>query len=254
LLRLVGLGLVPDHLTQGALKALRSSDLVYMDYYTSLSCSWSPSLLSQITGKRVEPADRELLERGYRKILNEAAGRVVSLACIGDPMISTTHVSLVIEAKRAGIEAYVIPGVSVHCYLVSKSMLSSYKFGRSVTIAFKKGEKVDPTPYQVIRENRRLGLHTVIYLDLSEGNPMDAKEAVRLLLEMEAEIGEGVVKPNDEILVGARLGCEDEKVEWIDIRSIGSSALPPPPHIIIFPGRLNFVEVEAKKCLTSRIG
>ncbi|EHP68450.1 MAG: diphthine synthase [Metallosphaera yellowstonensis] len=248
----IGLGLSKRFLTNAALQTLRNCDVIYFDFYTSLSCDLSPESLAEITGKKVVSATRDLLERREREILLHLEnGKDVCIATVGDPMIATTHVSLFTEAVRRGHEAKVIPGLSVHCYAISRSMLSSYKFGKSVTITFPVSGKLDFTPYNVIKQNRDRGLHTIVYLDLKEDMVMTAQLAISYLLKMEDELKERVISEDDLVVIGERLGCQDERMRALRMSEALATDFGKPPHIIIIPARnLYDMEVEALKCLS----
>ncbi|EWG07072.1 MAG: diphthine synthase [Candidatus Aramenus sulfurataquae] len=252
-LYLVGLGLSKRFLTKKAMDYLKDSDLIYFDTYTSFSCDLSAESLEELIGKRVIPATRALLETGFKEIMSHLeSGKNVAIASVGDPVIATTHVSLAVEAKNRGHEVVVVPGVSVHCYIISKSMLSSYKFGRSVTVVYPYNDVIDYAPYYVVKENREHGLHTIVYLDVKDGKFMDAREALTYLMKMEEKRKENVISREDVVVVGQRLGCDDEKVIAKTVKDVleGNLDLSPPPHIIIIPARnLHYMEVEALKCL-----
>ncbi|QKQ99375.1 diphthine synthase [Metallosphaera tengchongensis] len=247
----VGLGPSKMFLTKASIEAMRNADLIMLDKYTSITCDLTAEALTEITGRPVILADRNLLENRQREIIKHLdEGRNVAVVTVGDPMIATTHVSLAIEARKKGHDLKVIPGISVHCYVISKSMLSSYKFGRSVTVTFPVLGKLDPTPYRVIKANREQGLHTILYLDLKEDAVMTAEVALNYLLQLEKEIGEGVLTHEDWIVVGERLGCPDERVRAMKIKAAKMEKFGEPPHIIIVPSRnLYEMEVEALKCL-----
>jgi len=247
------LGLSKAFLTQVAIDALRLSDLVFFDVYTSLSCDLTPKTLSELIGREVRAANRDFLEAGSKVLLDMLEeGRTVSVATIGDPMIATTHVAVAVEAMKRGIEVKVIPGTSVFCYAISKSMLSSYKFGKSVTITYQ-GDRVDTTALRVIEFNYSQGLHTLTFLDLKDGRPMSLEDAFRMLRLQEQELGKSVLSQFEYVVVESRLGCSDESVKAISPNGPYDEA-GAPPYVIIFPGRLHFMEVDALKCLRSKKG
>ncbi|MEM4139062.1 MAG: SAM-dependent methyltransferase, partial [Sulfolobaceae archaeon] len=125
-LSLVGLGLSMKFITQTALKTLRESDIIYFDTYTSISCDINRDEIEKISGKPVIPASREMLESKIEEIINKLReGKRISIATIGDPLIATTHVSLITTIKNLGFPVNIIPGISVFCYIISKSILSS---------------------------------------------------------------------------------------------------------------------------------
>lgn len=251
ILYFIGLGLSKKFLTKTALEIIKKADVLIFDSYTSLSCDLTVEYLREVSNKEVIRANRNLLENNSNQIiqmLNE--GKSVAILSIGDPMIATTHVSLAVEAKKIGHEVVIIPGTSVHCYIISKSMLSSYKFGRSVTLVYPYEGKLDLTPYDVIEKNMLANLHTIVYLDIKDGKPMTAKEAVHYLLEMEEQRKHNVITNDTYIIIGQRLGCDDEEVKAMTVREALNYNFKDPPHIIIIPSKnLHYMEVEAIRCL-----
>ncbi|BFH74335.1 diphthine synthase [Sulfurisphaera javensis] len=249
-LKLIGLGLSKRFLTEKAINEIKSCDIVLFETYTSLSCDLTPDFIKTLNSNLLT-VDRKYIENNSKEIIKLLSEKNnVCIVTIGDPMIATTHVSLIVEAKVKGHEFVVVPAISVHCYIMSKSMLSSYKFGKSVTIAYPYGEKIDTTPYNVIYDNFVRGLHTILYLDLKEGKAMSAKEAIELLIEMERIEKKGLITDERVIIIGQRLGCEDEEVVALKVKDISNYKFKEPPHIIVFPtDKLHFMEVEAIKCL-----
>jgi len=134
-LHLVGMGLGSvNYLTKGALEAAARSDKIYLDTYTS---PIDESLLNHLRrefGEKLIEADRSLLEEGASRIVEEAGEGDVCVLVPGDPLIATTHLTLILEAARRGIGFRIVHGVSAHTALISSSLLQAYKFGRTVTI------------------------------------------------------------------------------------------------------------------------
>lgn len=249
-LKLLGLGLSKKSVTEKTIQELSTCDIVFFENYTSLSCDLDLQFLRNFN-RNIEVVDRKFIESNTSKIIKLLSeGKNVCIVTIGDPLIATTHVALVVEAKSKGYDFLIVPGISVHCYMMSKSMLSSYKFGKSVTITFPNDGLIDTTPYNVIYDNFSRGLHTMLYLDLKENKPMTAKEALELLIEMEKKEKRNLITSETIVIVGQKLGCDDEEVVALKIKDALNYKFKDPPHIIVFPGdRLHFMEVEALKCL-----
>ncbi|QGA54362.1 diphthine synthase [Sulfolobus sp. E5-1-F] len=249
-LSLIGLGISKKFITESAINALNDSDIIIFDKYTSRSCDINVDILRRLVKgeKTFIEADRSLLENNSKIIMDYLDKTYnVSIASIGDVLIATTHVSLLVEAKQRGHKVKVIPGISVHCYLISKSLLSSYKFGKSVTVTFPYNDFIDPTPYNVIEDNRKRGLHTILYLDLKDEKAMTANEALQILLRLEEKHRKNVLSKSDIVIVGARLGCDNEKIIALTVEEAISYDFGNTPHIIIIPGNLHYMEAEAIK-------
>ncbi len=231
-----------------ALDALKTSDSVFLETYTVPLSDWSPARLEKLIGKPVTSLTRRDLEDlGGRALLEELdKGRTVALAVIGDPFIATTHLSLKLEALKRGHRVETVYGVSAHCAAVSASGLFAYKFGKSATIVYPRDGIISEYPYNVLRENKERGLHTLFYLDvLEDGTGMTVAEAIEILLGLEERRREGVFT-SDTLVVGvARLGCSDETIVSGRASTVKEQArLPGPPHMLIVPGKLHFMEQE----------
>jgi len=125
------------------------------------------------------------------------------------------------------------------------SGLHNYKFGKTVTIPFP--ENFSETPYNVIVQNKKLGLHTLCLLDIktAEKRFLSINEALMLLLEIEQKRREGVIT-QDTIVVGiARAGSKAPTLKGDFVKDIVKFDFGDPPQSLIFPGDLHFMEAEA---------
>ncbi|MFQ6074376.1 MAG: diphthine synthase, partial [Candidatus Bathyarchaeia archaeon] len=165
----------------------------------------------------------------------------------GDPLIATTHVDLRIRAEKQGIKTRVIHGASIISAVIGLSGLQNYKYGRSVTIPFTNGIPAVETPYRVIMENKRLGLHTLCFLDIKaeEKRYMRIRHGLKALLAVE-KIKRKRVVTSDTLAVGvARAGSDNPTVKADYVGELMNYDFGSPPHSLVFPGRLHFVEAEA---------
>ncbi len=199
----------------------------------------SPKKLSEITGKPVKLLPRKSLEDEEQKLLNEAKNNRVGLLVGGDCLSATTHISLLMEAKKQGIKTKVIHGSSI-LTAVAKTGLSLYKFGRTVTLPLPDKAPVD-TVLRTLKENREYGLHTLVLLDLDieAEKYLTIEEGLNRLLEHEA------FNP-DALVVGlARLGGCDSVMKADSAKQLVNFDFGEAPHALIFPGNLHFLEEEA---------
>ncbi|PVX24447.1 MAG: diphthine synthase, partial [Candidatus Bathyarchaeum sp.] len=165
----------------------------------------------------------------------------------GDPMIATTHVDLQITAKKRGIKTRVIHGASAVSAVRGISGLQNYKFGKAVTVPFSDQGFVSETPYNVIRENKKMGLHTMCYLDIKaeEQRYLTVNEALQTLLELEKKKKEQVITTKTLVMGVARAGSPEPEVKAGYIEDVISHDFGAPPHTLIVPGKLHFMEAEA---------
>ena len=185
----VGLGLYDENdISLRGLEAIRDADTVFAEFYTSIMPGLSIRKLEEKIGKEVKIVSRRVLEEEEGKpILQEAKKGKVAFLVPGDPMIATTHMDLRIRAEKQGIKTRIIHGASVVSAVIGISGLQNYKYGRSVTIPFSEKDFVSESPYKVILENQKRGLHTMCYLDIKaeEQRYMTIKEGLQVLLELE---------------------------------------------------------------------
>ncbi|MEM0482934.1 MAG: diphthine synthase, partial [Nitrososphaerota archaeon] len=248
MLRLVGLGLgSPEYMTLKAIKALEESDIVYLDTYTSPLPSELVEYLRSRLGERLRLAERSDLEERAAELVEKAASMSVAVAVPGDPLIATTHITLLMEGADKGVGCEVVYGVSSVSAAIGSSCLSSYRFGRTVTVPRDAGGESLKTIYRSIEENIEAGLHTLVLLDVAGGG-LTASEAVRMLLGVGAEMG-GRLGPESIVIVLARLGYGDEIRVLCRASEVANLHLPPPPHIVIIPAELRSYERDAIKKL-----
>jgi len=245
----VGLGLYDEKdISIRGLEELKEADAVFAEFYTSLMPGLSIRKLEEMIGKAVQIVSRRVLEEEEGKLIFEETkkGKVVFLVP-GDPLIATTHVDLRIRAEKQGIRTRVIHGASAVSAVRGISGLQNYKYGKAVTIPFSEQGFVSETPYNVIRENKKMGLHTMYYLDIKaeEQRYLTIKEALQTLLELEKQKKQQLITPKTLVIGVARAGSYEPVVKAGYIEEVINYDFGAPPHTLIVPGKLHFMEVEA---------
>ena len=245
----VGLGLYDEKdISIRGLEELKEADAVFAEFYTSLMPGLSIRKLEEMIGKAVQIVSRRVLEEEEGKLIFEEAkkGKVVFLVP-GDPLIATTHVDLRISAEKHGIKTRVIHGASAVSAVRGISGLQNYKYGKAVTIPFSEQGFVSETPYNVIRENKKMGLHTMCYLDIKaeEQRYLTVNEALQTLLELEKQKKQQLITPKTLVIGVARAGSYEPVVKAGYIEEVINYDFGAPPHTLIVPGKLHFMEAEA---------
>ena len=243
----VGIGLNDEKgISLNGLEEAKSADHVFIELFTSLLPDFSIKNLQTLIGKQIHVLSRRNLEEENGRLILESAEKGKAVFLIpGDPFIATTHVTLRIEAAKRKIATHIIHGASIISAIISVCGLHNYKFGKTVTIPFK--ENFSETPYNVIAQNRTLGLHTLCLLDLKtdEKRFLTVKEALKMLGEIENKKKQGIVL-NDTIAVGlARAGSKAPSLKAESIGELLKFDFGEPPMTLIFPGQLHFMEAEA---------
>jgi len=240
-MNLIGLGLNNEKsLTLEGIDILKNSDKVYLEPYTS---KWSGHIenLEKITGKKVQSLTRPDLEENSKKILKEAETQKISILILGDPLVATTHITLLLEAKRKRIKIRVIHNASIYSS-VGETGLHLYKFGATVTLPFpeKTNNQLPESVYQIIQKNKERELHTLCLLDLISGREkyMIPNEGMEILLKSDD------ISEEDEIVVFGRAGSKEPLIEFGKIKDLLEKDFGDPPFVLIIPGKLHFTEKE----------
>ncbi len=243
MLTLVGMGLwSAADISLAGLETLKRADLVYAEQYTSKMREGTLAELEALCGKKITALSREEVE-GEKTILAQAASRNVALLVPGDPMISTTHTSLVLAARKKGIKVQVVHAASILTAVLGETGLHSYKIGRPVTLAAWLTNYKPMTTYETIADNLSRGLHTLLFLDIDEKTgPMRPPDALHLLQKMEEAGGKKVIGKSTPLIIACRIGSETQKISYGPLATLAKKDLGQPPCIIIVPGPLHFTE------------
>ncbi len=245
-LLLVGLGLNLNDITRGAIESVSKCVEVFLETYTSPTPSHNLGAIERIFRREIEALSRQEVEDGER-ILRGLTRGDIALLVPGDPLISTTHISLRVEAARRGFATRVIHSSSILSAAIGESCLQATRFGRVGTISFLPSVQ----PYDVLEENLKRGLHTLFLLDLDgeSGRSMTVAEAVSSLLEIEKSQGRNLISEETLSIGLARISLDDQMVKAAPMKELASISFPPPPHSLVIPGRLHFAEREALEVL-----
>ena len=239
MLVLAGLGISDEKgITLEELEEARNADHIFLELYTSI---WKGSVenLEKIIEKKIHILRRKDLEEDVNKIVNLAKNKKVIIFVPGDPLVATTHSSIILECMKNGIDYKILHNSSIFS-AICETGLHIYKFGQAVTIPMK--EKISTLPLSVINtilENKKRGLHTLCLLDIDVENNklLEIDEAVRFLLE------NNLVEKEEKIVVVSSLGTKNKRIVWKEAKDILSLNFDLPA-VIVIPGKLHFSEKE----------
>lgn len=244
----VGLGLHDEKgISLSGLEETRTAQKVFIELYTNLLPKFAIKHLEEMTGKVFQILTRkDLEEKSGETVLKAAETGKAVLLVPGDPLIATTHVTLRIEAKRRGIRTRIVHGASIISAVIGLCGLHNYKFGKSVTIPFP-DETPSETPYEVVSQNKKLGLHTLCLLDIKteEKRYLTIREALNSLLKVEEKRKRKVTTMNTLAVGIARAGSENPTVKSDLIKDLLNYDFGGPPYSLVIPGELHFMEAEA---------
>lgn len=237
MLYLIGLGL-SDDVSQRAIEIAKRCDC-YAELYTN---KWLGSFeqLQRAVGKEIKILKRADLEENLDRLLLSVKNRDVVLFVPGDPLAATTHIDIVIEAKKKEIPVKMIHNASIFS-AIGETGLQLYKFGRTATVPF---NKQLAAVKDSIKMNKKAGLHTLLLLDLDAefGLYMGVTDALKILIEAK------IIKEKDELVAGGALGTDAAQIAYGKAKDLMSRQIPT-PSVLILPGKLHFKEKEYMEML-----
>lgn len=250
-LSFVGLGLYDEKdISLKALDVIKQADYVYAEFYTSFLSGATIETIEKVYKKNIIVLNREETESDS-VILQKAKKYNVAFLVGGDALTATTHVDLRIRAIKLGIQTRVIHGSSVVTAVPGLLGLQQYKFGRITTLVTPERNYFPLSPYDLIKENKKQGLHSLVLLDIkAEKNQcMTADQALDVLWKMEQEKQENLFSTQDIVCVVARAGSMNPIVKANTFEQLEKQQFGPPLHSIVIPGNLHFMEIEALQYL-----
>lgn len=239
MLSLVGLGIAYDITLEGLSEAKKCDEL-YLESYTMPIEDKEIAKLEKAIGRKAVHLPRDKVESPF--LIQQAKSKSVCLLVVGDPLAATTHISLLIDAKRAGVSVRIVHNSSVLSAALGKSGLQPYRFGKTATLAYWRKNYEPISPLQLIEQNLSLDMHTLLLLDVDpELGPMDAKAALEQIEKMEKKYGKRVF---DRLIILSRVGHPDEKITCGTREELKKKDLGKPPFCFAIPARLHPVEEE----------
>jgi len=106
-----------------------------------------------------------MVESASDEILEGANNQDIAFLVVGDPFGATTHTDLVLRARELKIPISTIPNASIMS-AIGATGLQLYNFGQTVSMVFFTETWKPASFYDRIRENRNIGLHTLVLLDI----------------------------------------------------------------------------------------
>ncbi|KAK9369411.1 tetrapyrrole methylase [Lipomyces kononenkoae] len=257
-----GLGLSSaEDITLRGLKVVQQCARVYLEAYTSILMTASKEDLENLYGREVILADREMVESSSDSILQDADKVDVAFLVVGDPFGATTHTDLIIRARSLGIPFEAIHNASV-MNAVGACGLQLYNFGQTVSLVFFMDNWKPDSFYDRIKENREIGLHTLLLLDIKVKEQsfenmargrmiyeppryMNIETAASQLLEIEDLRNERAFTADTPCVSVSRLGSPDQKFVAATLGELANIESGEPLHSLVILGhRTHEMEIE----------
>lgn len=268
MLFVIGLGLADEKdITVRGLEAVKSCQKVFLEAYTSvLLCETQK--LEDFYGVPVTIADRELVESGSDSILATATAENVAFLVVGDPFGATTHTDLILRARELEIQVEVIHNASI-MNAIGACGLQLYNFGQCVSLVFFTDIWKPASFYDRVKENRDIGLHTLMLLDIKVKEQsienmargrliyeppryMSVNTAASQMLEISSlkeEEGEVPCYDENTMAIGVgRIGGKDQRIVSGTLQDLVNADVGPPLHSLVLLGnRVHPLELEYLK-------
>lgn len=236
---LIGLGLDLKSISKEALEVCRKASKVYIENYT-IEYPYDLGELDVIIERRIIPLTRIMVEN--EKFVEEARNKNVVLLVYGNPLIATTHISLLLKCRKEKIEYKVLNNASIFD-AITETGLQIYKFGRTASMPVW-SEKYKPDSFvDIIKNNQKIKAHTLVLVDIG----LHFSDALK---QLEKATNHKI--KFDRIIVCSRLGTDEGKFYYDTINNLFGKEIYE-PFCIIIPGDLHFLEEEALNELRSKI-
>ncbi|KAG0013773.1 diphthine synthase [Podila clonocystis] len=242
MLYVIGLGLSDERdITVKGLDAVKSCERIYLEAYTSILMV-EKEKLEAFYGKPVTIADREMVESDSDTILDNAQNVNVAFLVVGDPFGATTHTDLVIRAKELNIPLY--------------------NFGQTISMVWFTETWRPDSWYPRVKENRDIGLHTLVLLDIKVKEQslenmargrliyepprfMTVNCCVEQMLEIEENRGENAYGPETLAIGCVRLGTPTQLFISGTMAQLLDEDFGEPLHSLVIIGkRMHVMEAE----------
>jgi len=232
MLYLIGLGLSEKGYSREAYDLISKADKVYVENYTVDFPYEIKSLEKQFKGKKFVLVDRDFVES--MEFLKESKKTNVAFLVYGSPLIATTHISLIQEARKNKVKYKVIHNASILDALTVTG-LQIYKFGKIASMPKWEKNFVPESFIEIVRENQKINAHTLILTDIS----LEFEDAIK---QIEISTKNKKIKL-DKILICQSLGTKNQKIFYMMISELKSKKIKK-PYCIVIPSKLHFMEEE----------
>jgi len=248
-LYLIGLGINRDiALSSKILENLRKCKFIYWENYTSPS-PYGKHDIEKLLGREIEIVDREILENNLHDFLKRNLSQDFAILVNGDPLIATTHSSIILAAKELGIKYEIYHNSSVITAAIGESGLHIYKFGPFGTIV-REEKASNNRNYKILIDNILKGLHTLFLLEYDhlEKFMLHPTDAVEIIRKYDNKKILPRYDPYIIIICGIVFGKKLLKAYKYNnhdtMKKDLSKYISNTPCVIIFTGKLHFTEEE----------
>lgn len=229
MLYLVGLGLNVEGISEKGAKIVGNADKIYLENYTVEFPYSIEEMEKSLNVNKIFPAGRSFVESA-KALVAEAKKEDVALLVYGSPLMATTHIALLEQAKEENVEAKIIHAASIFD-AIAETGLQAYKFGKTASLP-----KFPAESYlEIVKDNQRIKAHTLILVDIGYG----FKDA---LVRLEKDASTKKIKLG-KMAVCSRLGNSDGKIVYGSFDGLKDKEIEA-PFCFVIPGEMHFLEEE----------
>ena len=237
-LYLIGTGMNKNSIPADALEILKSCDKIYLENYT-VNFPYSLEELEESYKIKITELERTKVEN--ESILEEAKNSNIALLVYGDSLSATTHMQLILEAKKQNISYQIFHNASI-LTTIAETGLQLYKFGKTASMPNWAEHTNKPTSFtNYIKENQSIKAHTLILTDIG----LEINKAIEQLQESTNELPE-------KIIAISNAGTENQKIFHDTSENLKQKEIPM-PFCLIIPTELHFLEEEALEKIKENI-
>jgi len=232
MLYLIGLGLNEKSLSKEALEVLSTCKRIYLENYT-VDFPYTTHQLEEQINKKIIEANREKVES--LEIIDEAKKLNVALLVYGSPLMATTHISIIQEAKEQGVKYHIFYNSSVFD-AIGETGLQLYKFGKVASMPTWKKNFEPDSFMKIVQQNLSQESHSLILIDIG----LEFQNALKQLVTS----SEKYKIPLKRILICQSLGTKKSKIFYKSIEELREFTGVRKPYCIVVPSKLHFIEKE----------
>jgi len=242
MLYLIGLGLDVEDISFKAIKIIKKCRQVYLELYT-VDFPYKIKELEKSIKKKIIPASREIVENNPEILIEKAKKQDIALLIYGDPLSATTHIDLVLRAKKARVKIKIMHNSSI-ATAVADTGLQLYKFGKIASIPKWQDNFKPESFYDTFKENQAIKAHTLFLLDIG----LEVNEAISCIKEIASKRKDDI--SSLMIIACSKLGTEKAKITKGRIDELAKKKFQKPACLII-PSALHFMEAEMLESISN---
>ena len=235
MLYLIGLGLDKKDISLEALETIKDCDKIYLENYTTVF-PYTAKDLEKVIKKKTSPAERKFLEE-KNEMIELAKKKDVALLIYGDPLSATTHVDILMRAKKEKVKTKVLHAPSIMT-AVAETGLQLYKFGKTGSIARWILPSFRPESfYDIVMQNQSIDAHTLLLLDIG----LSVNDALSYLESMSRTKDAQIM--DWDLIVVEKAGSDKQVISVGKVETLVKKKFTLPACMIV-PGKLHFLEKE----------